>query len=439
MSAVLDQIVRGQHRRQAIGIPSLCSAHPFVLDTAFSYATAHHLPLLIEATSNQVNQFGGYTGQTPADFSSALRQQAQSFNFSLSALILGGDHLGPQAWKHESAQKALEKAQEMLQAYARANFTKFHLDASMPCADDRSLSVETIAWRTALLASAVEQACPEENRRFIRYVIGSEVPIPGGTQTEEGTLSVTSPEKLAETVELTRHAFLERGLADAWERVAAVVVQPGVEFGDRLVFDYVPTTSQMLVRAIESYPNLVFEAHSTDYQTPISLKNMVADHFAILKVGPGLTDAFRQAIFALGAIESELLGSRAIELSNIRATLENVMLAAPAYWENHYHGSVEEQRFARSFSFSDRIRYYWPDSRVQSALMRLLENLSHSPLPLPLINQYFPLQAPQIRQGALVNHPAALIRSKIQEVLDAYYTACGWLDASHRKGQENNA
>ena len=53
-------------------------------------------------------------------------------------------------------------------------------------------------------------------------------------------------------------------------------------------------------------PGLVFEAHSTDYQPPESLSRLVIDGFAILKVGPGLTFALREALYALDEIAAAL-------------------------------------------------------------------------------------------------------------------------------------
>jgi D-tagatose-1,6-bisphosphate aldolase subunit GatZ/KbaZ len=46
-----------------------------------------------------VDQFGGYTGMTPADFRGFVCQLADSLDFPQSQLILGGDHLGPTAGK----------------------------------------------------------------------------------------------------------------------------------------------------------------------------------------------------------------------------------------------------------------------------------------------------------------------------------------------------
>jgi len=95
---------------QAVGIYSVCSAQPLVLKAAMLRAKADKSLLLIEATANQVNQFGGYTGQTPADFIQTVRQQAAELGLAEPQLMFGGDHLGPVVWRKEPAEQAMQKA-----------------------------------------------------------------------------------------------------------------------------------------------------------------------------------------------------------------------------------------------------------------------------------------------------------------------------------------
>ncbi len=86
----------------------------------------------------------------------------------------------------------------------------------------------------------------------------------------------------------------------------AIVVQPGVEFDHSNIIHYQPQEAQPLAQWIEN-TRMVYEAHSTDYQTRTAYWELVHDHFAILKVGPALTFALREAIFALAQIEQELI------------------------------------------------------------------------------------------------------------------------------------
>ena len=441
MSNYLDEIVRLQKRGEARGIPSICSAHPWVLKAAMSHVPSGNRdyadgsvptipgdgPLLIESTCNQVNQFGGYTGMTPADFVAYVRGLSAENAFSADRLILGGDHLGPGPWQKEPSASAMQKAADMLRDYVQAGFTKLHLDASMRLADDdpsRPLDVELVARRTAILARAAEETHANVlgSAQGLRYVIGSEVPIPGGATVHEDRIRVTAVEDARRTLEAMQTAFVDAGMESAWKRVIALVVQPGLEFGDDFVLDYNPAAARFLSRFAETMP-FVFEAHSTDYQTVASLRRLVQDHFAILKVGPTLTYAFREAVFALVRMENELIPPQ--EQSCLVEILDEAMLQAPANWKDHYHGTLQEMAFSRKYSLSDRIRYYWGVPQVHSAFGRLLKNLGEKKLPPTLVSQFMPRQWEKVRSGQIRDTPEALIIDKVISVLEVYDLACG--------------
>ncbi len=434
----LDEVIQAQKQGRASGIVSVCSSHPTVIEAALRYALEVGAPLLIESTCNQVNQYGGYTGMTPADFIRFVHEIAGRLRFPSASLILGGDHLGPSVWQAERAGQAMEKAHVLVRDYVRAGYAKIHLDASMSCADDPAgvpLDIELSAARTADLAKTAEQTFRAHDTAAVsapRYVIGTEVPPPGGIQGRVEGMRVTPPGEVKETIEATRLAFQARGLEEAWQRVIAVVAQPGVEYGEQTIFDYRRSEAVELSRCIEAYEHLVFEAHSTDYQTRGALRQLVEDHFAILKVGPALTFAFREAVFALEMIEEELFAGREeITLSGLRRTLDEAMQANPIHWQRYYGGSPAEQLRARRYSLSDRARYYWPVPTVQAALSRLVSNLSHEPIPLSLLSQYLPGQYEQIRSNALPNEPGAIIISRIAQVLSSYFYACGYPHTTH--------
>jgi D-tagatose-1,6-bisphosphate aldolase subunit GatZ/KbaZ len=215
--------------------------------------------------------------------------------------------------------------------------------------------------------------------------------------------------------------FSRQGLGSAGERVVALVVQPGIEFGDDFVLDYKPEAAQDLRRFAETTP-FIYEAHSTDYQTSDCLRKLVSDHFAILKVGPALTFAFREAVFALAMIENELIPSE--QQSNLIEKLDEAMVHEPAYWIHHYRGTGQEVALARKYSLSDRIRYYWAGSDVQAAFSMLLHNLENKPLPLSLLSQFMPRHYIAIREGTLLNSVEAILIESILVVLRKYSKAC---------------
>ncbi|HMJ22176.1 MAG TPA: class II D-tagatose-bisphosphate aldolase, non-catalytic subunit, partial [Terriglobales bacterium] len=76
-SAWLREIVAANRSGQPVGLYSVCSAHPRVIRAAMRRALDDESVLLIESTSNQVNQFGGYTGLSPVQFVALLFSTAQ--------------------------------------------------------------------------------------------------------------------------------------------------------------------------------------------------------------------------------------------------------------------------------------------------------------------------------------------------------------------------
>jgi D-tagatose-1,6-bisphosphate aldolase subunit GatZ/KbaZ len=425
MKSILE-LVRRHKAGQAIGIWSICSAHPVVLRAALCEGLRGDAPVLVEATSNQVNQFGGYTGMTPAGFRDFVLAIADDVGFPRERLLLGGDHLGPNCWQSEPSELALARSETLVAHYVAAGFRKIHLDCSMACADDPALLPERlVAARAARLCDAAEAAWatlaePERGEPPV-YVIGTEVPVPGGAHEDLQELAVTRSEAAAGTLACHREAFAQRPLADAaWPRVVGLVVQPGVEFDHHKVVDYVAQKARALSAFIEREPGLVFEAHSTDYQTPAALRSLVRDHFAILKVGPGATFALREALWALADIESEWRGPA--RSSRLKETVLEAMRERPADWEKYY-ADAERRQLDLQYSLSDRIRYYWAQPSVRRACESLLANLGDGPLPLTLLSQFMPLQYAAIRDGRLANNAPGLLQDAVAQVLRPYVEA----------------
>jgi D-tagatose-1,6-bisphosphate aldolase subunit GatZ/KbaZ len=416
---------------KAAGVYSVCSAHKSVIEAAFLQAKTDSSFAVVESTSNQVNQTGGYTGMDPVRFAAYVRSIAASVDFPENRIVLGGDHLGPNVWQKESARNAMEKARTLVKSYVEAGFKKIHLDASMFCADDSGnrklpLADKIVAERVTDLCRFCEEAamtCTPNEKPL--YIIGTEVPVPGGACEEEAAPRPTSRESILETLDIHRKAFLNKGLEDAWNRVIAVVAQPGVEFSDRRIFYYNRQYARNLSGALDN-TGLVFEAHSTDYQRFSGLKELVEDHFSILKVGPWLTFRYREALFSLARIEQELIHDET-DRSKLEEALEKVMLQSqPNYWEKHYHGSECERYFSRRYSLSDRSRYYWTNRELASSVDKLFANLSRIEIPYSLISQYMPNLVHSVSEGAVPAKPRDLVIAHIREILGFYAEAAGF-------------
>lgn len=404
---------------EPVGICSVCSAHPLVIRAALLYDLHTDRVVLIEATSNQVNQFGGYTGMTAAGFRDFVWGIADEIGFPRERLFLGGDHLGPNTWRNKKPAEAMELSKRLLADYVAAGFRKIHLDASMAVAGETDpIDPALAAERAADLCAAAEAARPQGVDPL--YIIGTEVPVPGGEANGLAGIQVTRTVDVEATIETHRRAFAARGLESAFERVVGVVVQPGVDFDNAGIIAYAPEKATDLSRFIESRKGLVYEAHSTDFQPRERLRELVRDHFAILKVGPALTYALREGLFALASIEDEMIPTE--RRSHLREVIGRVMLDEPGYWQKYYPGSFSEQSLLRIYSQSDRIRYYWPHPAVSAATDRLFANLSSEKLPVGLVRQYAGLERARLGDGAVT--AKSIVLDKIWQVLDDYRFGC---------------
>lgn len=430
MKHPIQQMMDQRREGKICGIESVCSANEFVLEVALKRSKLFNAPVLIEATANQVNQFGGYTGMYPKDFYEMVLKMAAEIGVPENHIILGGDHLGPLTWQNLPETEAMEKSETLVYQYARAGFTKIHLDTSMKVADDPEglLSTETIARRGATLYKAAMKGYEElkaEKPDAMRpvFVIGSEVPIPGGAQEAEDTLAVTKPEAFRDTVATYRRVFKEEGIEDGMNDVVAVVTQPGVEFGDDQVFLYDHDAATELCAALNEFPEVCFEGHSTDYQSKECLKRMVEDGIAILKVGPALTYGLRESLFSLSMMEKELVPEE--KQARFIETLEKVMLEKPDNWKKHYHGDEKQLALCRKYSFSDRCRYYIGLPEVVESINKLFENLREYPIPMNMLHQYMPISYIKVRDGIIPLDPRELALDGVVAFMEDYEYAIG--------------
>ncbi|UNQ73214.1 class II D-tagatose-bisphosphate aldolase, non-catalytic subunit [Infirmifilum sp. NZ] len=421
----LLEVVRRYKNGELIGAPSICSSNEFVLKATFKVAVEMNSPfVLIEATSNQVNQFGGYTGLTPSDFYVLVQKTAKQYGFPLDRVVVGGDHYGPLPWTKLPPDKAMELSKQLVIEAVKASFRKLHIDTTVPLATDKEpLSSDVIFTRTVELIAAAEEAYEKSGRNDspIVYVIGSDVPTAGGKL--KNSEEVTEPEKLREDLELFREKITERGLSDIWKRVIAVVIKHGAEFEHDKILPYRHEKVRELKEVIKAYPHIVFEGHSTDYQPYAVLKQMVEDGIVILKVGPALTFALREALMSLSMIEEEIYRSILPQkVSRFRSVLEENMLQDPTHWSKYYSPKDPNLRQKLLFSFYDRSRYYLANPRVSHSIDVLFENLKKSSIPLPLLSQYMPTQFSKVIEGKMQLEPESLVLDKISEKLTPYFS-----------------
>lgn len=411
--------------KKNVGIYSACTGNELVIEAVLRKAKDTNTYALIESTSNQVNQYGGYTGMKPENYRNFVYDIAKQVDFPQEKIILGGDHLGPLIWTNIDAEEAMAKAEQLVYDYVFAGFSKIHLDTSMKLKGDEDLADELIATRSMVLAKACEKAYQDlkkinKNAVYPVFIVGSEVPIPGGSQEEEA-ISITSTQALSDTYETFKRIFIENGVDQTFDNIISIVVQPGVEFGDAEIERYDRNAAKPLVSYLKTnYESLTFEGHSTDYQTKEDMKKMVEDSIAILKVGPGLTFALREALFNLEQVEIALHLKDASNFSNV---LDEEMKNTPNNWIKHYHGTEQELEQKRKYSFSDRSRYYLSEPRVKESQKRLLDNFKDREIPINILSQFFPKQYTEVINGKLSNDAKDIIMRHVEYVIEDYLFA----------------
>lgn len=418
----LRELIARNRAGSGEAMASVCSAHPQVIAASALLAEELDQPLLLEATSNQVNQFGGYTGMQPADFIAFARRICSNVGVSGDRLLFGGDHLGPQVWRAQGAEIAMANARDLVAAYVKAGFTKIHLDCSEGCAGEPAqVSDDVSASRAAELAAVCEATAPDP--ASLSYVYGTEVPPPGGARVEEGGQGIapTRPESALATIEAHRREFASRGLDDAWSRAVGLVVQPGLEFAPDHLHRFDLASPDRLSPVLADLPGQSFEAHSTDYQAADVYPAIAQRHFAVLKVGPALTFAYRQAIYALEGVASWVsTGSR----ESVPTVMERLMLANPANWSKHYAGTDEELRLLRHFSYADRIRYYWVQPDAERAVAALFAALPAKQPTNMVLEQFFApavINRAEQLEAKAGNWATALVWAQVQDMLAPYY------------------
>lgn len=434
----IREMVDARARGENAGIPSYCTANALVIEALLEQGKRFDAPVLLEATANQVNQFGGYTGMQPADYRDFVYEIADRVGFPREKIILGGDHLGPLTWAKEPEAEAMAKAKELVRLFVLAGYKKIHLDTSMRVGDDptdQPLTDETIARRGAELYAVCEAAWMElraknPDEMHPAFIIGSEVPIPGGATEAEDSVAVTKVAALQRTLAVYRETFAKAGFADAFDHIVGVVVQPGVEFGDDEIHHYDREKAAELCAAARAERGVVLEGHSTDYQSAEHLREMVEDGIAILKVGPALTYALREGLFALSMMEKVLVPEE--RRANFIETLERVMLENPGNWAKHYHGDEHALWIKRKFSFSDRCRYYFALPEIEAAMAKLIENMDSVEIPLSMLHQYMPMQYAHVRDGVLPCTGRSLLLDSVTVMADDYNYAVRNIDAIGR-------
>ena len=397
-------------------VPSFCTSNIEVLKIIILYCKRKKLPCLIESTSNQVNQFGGYSGKTPQEFYNNIKKILKKNNFSSRNFYMGGDHLGPLPWKKKNEKTAVNNSVQLINKCLDSNYSKIHVDTSIKCINDKIINHSIIFDRTKYILQN-SKLKKKLGKTFL--IIGTEVPLSGSN--EKGKIKLTQINQI--NLEVKKFKDLLKTLYKKKLKFG-LVIEPGMRFMHNSIqkpnfANFEPK------RKISKKNNFVYEAHSTDYQPLGVLIKLVKNNFKFLKVGPELTYNYSRSLFLMEKIEKKYLKNN---FSKIKDNIMSTMLKDKKYWKDYYSGSSLKVKKLILNSKLDRMRYYLNKHKIKISINKLKKNINS-------------LSSEKIKKYLLSKENKTLFDKKlvknlsnfdlinliyISKCLNRYYRACGF-------------
>ena len=347
-------------------LPSFCTSNFLVLKILIKFCKKNKLPLLIETTSNQVNQFGGYTNLTPKKFTKKISLYLKKEKFNQKLFFYGGDHLGPLPWKQFGQLKSLERSKKLIKSYIDSGAQKIHIDTSIKLRNDKTFSKKEILKRTQDLFNNLNL----DKINNIFFVFGTEVPFAGG-----GTNKNQSAAKFPTKSTINESDFVKKLLLKRfnYNKYFALVIDTNMEFfNQNIIKPNIKNLTEIVKYSTKK--KFYFEAHSTDYQNLNTLKKLVKNNFKFLKVGPELTHCLLKSLFLMEQFENEYIKEK--KRSLFKRKLIKEILSNKTHWKKYYNekdSTVVEKILKGKL---DRARYYLNTTKVNESIRLLEKNIN---------------------------------------------------------------
>jgi D-tagatose-1,6-bisphosphate aldolase subunit GatZ/KbaZ len=398
------------------GIPSFCTSNTIVLKSLLNFCKNKNLPILVETTSNQVNQYGGYSRNKPKDFIKKMTNLVNKINFNKKNIFYGGDHLGPLPWKKNKSGKALKNSIKLIDSYLKAKYSKIHIDTSIKCSDDKSLSNNEVFLRAKFILRNLRK---KNLLKKVFLVFGTEVPLSGGNDNKK--IKATNLKQIHEEYE---NFFKLLKSENFPTKNFGIVIEPGMKFMHRNITK--PNLKNFEIKKLFSKKNkFVFEAHSSDYQSLSTLKKLVKNNFKILKVGPELTFYLFKSLLFMEKIEKKFFNKR----SDFKKIILTQMFNNKKYWKEYFKPTNKMQLKKNiTTSLFDRTRYYLEEKNIIHSLAVLEKNINK-------INQKEIIQLLTQRKKTNILQKSKDRKYKnfdlinfyyLNEIFIKYYKACGF-------------
>ncbi len=387
-----------------ISYPCFCVSNYDVIKSILFFVKKNNLTVIIESTSSQVNQFGGYTNKTPKQFKTMIYDLCKKIKFPLSQVILGGDHLGHFPWRKRKKKLANRNAANLVKACLDAGYKKIHIDTSHKLLDDFTFEKRKALNRSQELAKLLK-------KKKIFPIFGTEVPFPGSKVQKK--IKLTSVNDLGNEIDFYIQSLKEVGLNETF----ACVVEPGMYFENYKIVK----PKIKLLKKLKNYSNkknFFYEAHSCDYQDIKTLRSLVKNNFKFLKVGPELTYFYSKALFKMEEIEKKLFKKK----SNFKVKLLKEMKKNKKHWVDYYSKNPTENELI--CNKLDRMRYYLYAKSIQSAKKILKKNINS--ISRKNLNKYFKFTKKIDNQMYQENNFNKMTYFYLNKTLIKFYRASGF-------------
>ena len=394
-------------------LPSFCTANFNVIKILIIFAKRYNLPILLESTSNQVNQFGGYTGLKPKEFCKKINELKKRIKIKNSQVMIGADHLGPLPWKKLNSNTAIKNSKILIKKCVALNYDKIHIDSTIRCKNDKNLDLNLIRSRSEKIFNNV----PKKFIKNIFFVFGSEVPFAGGGNNNKIRPSILNNIK---TDYLLYNSILKDSNKNRKNKFS-LVIEPGMAFSNSKII--LPKLKKFKEKfSFSRKKKISYEAHSTDFQHLKTLKKLVKNNFKFLKVGPELTFYFYHAVKKMEEIELRNFKQK----SNITFELLRAMKNKNKYWKNYYRGEKNKIEFLKLNSYLDRMRYYWDNKYVKKSMVKLFKNINT--IPKKVLVKELKLKSSKKKQYNKINlsNSDYIIFNFLSPTIEKYYLACNF-------------
>jgi len=394
-------------------LPSFCTSNFDVIKIILIYAKIYRLSVLIECTSNQVNQFGGYSGLKPKEFYKKIILLSKKIQLNRKYIIFGADHLGPLPWKNLNKKNAFKNAEKLLKSISKEKFEKIHLDTTIVCGNEKKLNLDKVRSRFFELFKSI----PKKKLKNIYLVAGSEVPYAGGGDFKE---NISKLKDVQNDYSIYNSIINQK---KSKKREFALVIEPGMSFTNDKIFK--PNFKNLKnISKFSKKKNIFFEAHSTDYQRMDVLKKLVKSNFKFLKVGPELTFKYHQSLKLMLDLEKRY--TPIYFRSNLNNELNKIMKKKNKYWKDYYKGSTSKINFLKFNSLLDRVRYYWNHSSVDRSKEKLFKNIDRVPKNYIHKNLITVKKTKNILKKYKMKNSELIVFNFLRKSLSKYYKACGF-------------